>query len=288
MRLIVFVLAVISSQMVFGQNTYLWKVSSKENNSVSYLFGTYHHLGESYFRKYPILEKSLLSCDRVVTETEIKRDSVMKIFAGRVSIDLQGKIGTENYAQVKDILSNSTVDLGMLTPEELVGILQRKFETLNCEAFVATDQYKLDQYIQTVAQQNGKPNYYLETVGQQLSYLDKSAGNKMTWNNAKKYTEIILKQYEKYKKSGKSTCPALVDLYLNHGIEYKFSKSCSSFNDKQQQLIVTRNDKWMIDLSALMKQGSLFVAVGAEHLNYECGLIAQLKKLGYSVAPVKM
>lgn len=273
---------------MFGQNTYLWKVSSRENNRVSYLFGTNHQLGESYFKKYAILEKSLSSCDQVVTETEIKRDSVMKIFASRVSIDLQDKLGKENYAQVKDILSNSSVDLGKLTPEELVGILQRKFETLNCEAFVATDQYKLDQYIQVVAQQNGKPNHYLETVDQQLGYLEKSAGNKMTWNSAKKYAEIILTQYEKYKKSGKSTCPSLVNLYLNHGIEYQFSKSCSSFNDKKQQLIVTRNEKWMIDLSTLMKQSSLFVAVGAEHLNYECGLIMELKRLGYSVEPVKM
>lgn len=288
MRFIVFFVLVLSCHIVLGQDTYLWKVSSKENNRVSYLFGTYHHLGESYFRKYPILEKSLLSCDQVVTETEIKRDSVMKVFANRVSIDLAGKIGTENYAQVKDILSNSTVDLGMLTPEELVGILQRKFETLNCEAFVATDQYKLDQYIQVVAQQNGKPNHYLETVDQQIGYLEKSAGTKMTWDNAKKYTGIILKQYEKYKNSGKSTCPSLVDLYLNHGIDYKFSKSCSSLNDKQQQLVVIRNEKWLIELSNLMRQSSLFVAVGAEHLNYECGLIMQLKKLGYNVEPVKM
>ncbi len=116
----------------------------------------------------------------------------------------------------------------------------------------------------------------------------KATKNKMSWSDAKRYVEIILKQYSKFQKSGKSTCPPLLERYLTHDLEYQFSKSCSSLNDKQRLLVVQRNEKWLKELPRLIRQSNVFIAVGAEHLLYECGLIVQLKKMGYTVEPVTL
>lgn len=289
MRPIILLLAILATHAVLGQNTYLWKVSSRDNAKVSFLFGTQHQVRESFFKKYPVLERSLLSCDQVITEVEIKRDSVLSLFGNREATnDLEKTLSAKSYKEVKELLKNSSIDPRLLTPEEIVGALQRCFELLNCEPLNESGSYHLDQYIQVLADQNKKSNYYLETMAEQLSYIDNVKNRKMTWADAKKYVNILLKQYAKYKKSGKSTCPDLLDLYLSFRIDYQLSKSCSTLNNNKQQLITQRNAKWMQVLPGLIQQKNVFVAVGLEHLNFDCGLIMQLRKAGYTVEPVDM
>ncbi|MCW3074160.1 MAG: TraB/GumN family protein [Flaviaesturariibacter sp.] len=53
-------------------------------------------------------------------------------------------------------------------------------------------------------------------------------------------------------------------------------------------LLTDRNVAWMRQLPGLMKEHSLFVAVGALHLVGEVGLVEALRGLGYTVEPVKL
>jgi len=48
-----------------------------------------------------------------------------------------------------------------------------------------------------------------------------------------------------------------------------------------------RNNAWMKKLPALLAQQSQFIAVGALHLAGPSGLVNQLRKLGYTVTPIK-
>ncbi len=49
-----------------------------------------------------------------------------------------------------------------------------------------------------------------------------------------------------------------------------------------------RNNEWMKKLPSLLDQQNCFITVGLFHLYNKCGLIEQLKMLGYIVEPVKM
>jgi uncharacterized protein YbaP (TraB family) len=289
MNRIILLAAFFISNISFGQKTYLWKVSSKNSDKISYLFGTYHAVGDMFFKKYPVLEKALLSCDQVVTETEIKRDSVLLLFKDRVSTDdLRKTLDEKKYQQVKEILKDISVDLGKLTPAEVVGGLQNRFDMLNCDIFMSRGTYFLDQYVQVLADSNNKSNYYLETLVEQEDYKEKADGPQMTWPMAKIYINMLLKQYAKYQRSGKSTCPAIADDYVNFRINYQLDKSCFKVNERSQKLLIGRNAKWMEVLPGLMAQKNVFIAVGLNHLNFECGLITQLRALGYTVEPVEM
>lgn len=53
-------------------------------------------------------------------------------------------------------------------------------------------------------------------------------------------------------------------------------------------LLDDRNNYWMQQLPDLMKEQSLFVAVGALHLVGKTGLVQQLREKGYTVTPVKL
>ncbi len=55
----------------------------------------------------------------------------------------------------------------------------------------------------------------------------------------------------------------------------------------QDILLDNRNRNWVGQLKTIMKQAAVFVAVGAGHLPGKTGLIALLRKEGYTLRPVE-
>ena len=53
-----------------------------------------------------------------------------------------------------------------------------------------------------------------------------------------------------------------------------------------QQLLVERNQQWLVRLVEILPQQPTLVAVGAAHLFGEQGLILRLRQVGYRVEPV--
>jgi len=70
-------------------------------------------------------------------------------------------------------------------------------------------------------------------------------------------------------------------------IETMFSKTEFGMNDHQDVLLNNRNKNWVIQLKKIMLQEPVFIAVGAGHLVGEKGLLALLKKEGYTLRPLK-
>ena len=62
---------------------------------------------------------------------------------------------------------------------------------------------------------------------------------------------------------------------------------CPISDEYEYQLNRKRNDNWLVRLPSLMSEASSFIAVGALHICGEEGLLFQLDKMGYTVAPVK-
>jgi uncharacterized protein YbaP (TraB family) len=74
------------------------------------------------------------------------------------------------------------------------------------------------------------------------------------------------------------------DLDALHQIMY----AQKSRPEEIKPLLDDRNNHWMQQLPQLMKEQSLFVAVGVLHLVGETGLVQQLRSKGYTVTPVKL
>lgn len=270
-----------------SQQTYLWKISSPGNINISYLFGTYHKVGESFFERYPVLGKALQSSTDVVTEVELDRQKLLLLYKDKATTDsLRQTLGNKDYQQVLRILGDSSINIKKLDPASIVSRLQSRFESLNCSALQLTDRYFLDEYIQVMAERLNKKNHYLETVNAQLAYLDETK-KKMSWRQARFYIKIILKQYSRYKKNGKTTC-SLADNYTQFRLKYELDQPCKKMSEEKRKLVAERNQNWMKLLPILIEKNSTFIAVGLEHLHFECGLIIQLRKLGYSVEPIPM
>jgi len=273
------------SATVFAQETHLWKVTSKNGKHTSYLYGTMHFFGESFYNKYPVLDKSLMSSDMVVTEMEMIRKTAENY--GNPTDEAEKILNKEQLNLVKEIFKNEKTDFRRFNPSEMAFKLQMKFNAKNCIYLNPSDEYYLDQYIQKKGKENNKKMYYLETIDQQINYLnrvDSKASDSVTWKSAAFGIKAILRQYNK----SKNTCLGLVEKYGSFKISYEFDKSCENINDHQAIIRKERNEKWMKILPELFENNNVFVAVGLGHFHYQCGLIQELKKLGYSVEPVSM
>jgi uncharacterized protein YbaP (TraB family) len=66
-----------------------------------------------------------------------------------------------------------------------------------------------------------------------------------------------------------------------------FTKSEFGMEENQDILLDKRNKNWVAQLNTIMKKESVFVAVGAGHLVGNMGLIALLRKQGYTLRPIE-
>lgn len=83
---------------LFSQNTFLWKITNKNNTSTSYLLGTHHLLGESFIDKFPVVEEKIKSCNFVISETEIDWKRIVANYNTRPSTDsLEQMVSKEDY-----------------------------------------------------------------------------------------------------------------------------------------------------------------------------------------------
>ena len=67
----------------------------------------------------------------------------------------------------------------------------------------------------------------------------------------------------------------------------EISESENSRPEFMKALLDQRNADWLTKLPEILKNGTTFVAVGALHLPGQNGIIEGLKRLGYTVTPVR-
>lgn len=281
---ILLLLFILLSVITFSQETYLWKVASKNGKHISYFFGTMHMAGETFYNQYPVIDHSLKSSDIVITESEIKKDQVIEEFNSRPdSNDLEEKLSAEEYARLKKVFEKSGLDLKKLRRDEIVKMMQLRIWKSGCDG---TDKYMLDGYIQKIGEENGKKLVYLETSKMQQDYLDEAKGPKFKSGNA--VIKGTLNRYEKAMASNDKKCKGMQNDYLELKDKYIFDKSCESLSKGDQIIVTERNGKWMEILPGLIEENNVFLAVGLGHFSYTCGLIEKFKSLGYSVEPVPM
>jgi hypothetical protein len=82
----------------------------------------------------------------------------------------------------------------------------------------------------------------------------------------------------------------MLDFYKNQQMDsLKTMVGKSEFgSDKYDDLLLkNRNKNWVKQLKEIMKNKSVFVAVGAGHLVGDAGLINLLKKAGYKLVPLE-
>ena len=176
--------------------------------------------------------------------------------------------------QYKKITGSSAMMFNTFKPFMLMSMLTEK--SLSCTARESYEQ----TFIAMAAKQK-KNIKGLETIEDQVAVFD-SIPDSTEIANLKSMVVDFNKGVEEFKK--------LVAVYKTQDVDsmYRLTNQSPELMEAEEELLVKRNSKWIPIIETNMQKTSCFFAVGAAHLGGDIGVIALLRKQGYTVKPVKL
>lgn len=279
----------------------LWKISGNGLQKPSYIIGTYHLANVSFTDSIKGLKAAMDATEQVYGEIVMadmaSPENIQKMQAAMMLPDGQtlDKLFTADEmtrinALVKSVLgvdmTNPMVaqQLGKLTPYALQVQLGVLIYLKKHPGFNPNEGF--DSYFQKEAAAKGKGVGGLETFDFQINTLYKST----TMERQKQLLLCLADNLEFNEEQTENIVKAFFTQDLD-GIEKamdaKLNNTCDGTPEEKETLIYSRNDNWMKQMPEIMKQKATLFAVGAGHLPGERGLLAQLKKAGYTVEGAK-
>lgn len=268
------------------QTSLLWKVTGKGLSKPSYLFGTYHFLSNAFVDTLPAVLEAYRSADAVVGELVI--DSTLQGPMMEASM-LKG-------TTLKQVLPDTVYAKASAWFNREAGVELSKLDALNpvsvmTFALAITQQkyypnkagdVQLDSYFQQMAKRDGKKIRGLETIEAQI----KALFGQLTLPRQATLLYEAVKEDDGLKK----TIGTMNNAYISRNLDELHNLMYGSTYEEAElkALLDDRNQHWIEQLPRLMKEQSLFVAVGALHLTGNTGLVRQLRQMGYTVTPEKL
>ena len=266
---------------VIAQNQHsslLWEISGKDLAKPSYFFGTIHAIPlEKFFLPNMIIEK-FNATDQIVLELNLNDPSAMTEAQGLMFMKdttISNLLTTEDLKIVTrffaDTLGMQLSMVGNIKPLLLSSIIIQFLTGPNPESY--------EKRFLQMTKSSGKKMIGLETVKEQISCIDQIP--------LKEQAKLLVETVTEFNKS-KKEFQRLVDTYLSQNIDnvYKLIIEDPEFKNFGDALIYNRNQKWVSKIENLIKEQSCFIAVGCGHLGGEKGILALMRKEGYTVKPI--
>lgn len=260
-------------------NSLLWKVTGKDINQPSYIFGTIHMLPADKYFFTEKMQEALLKTDVLALEVDLnipvteqmKMASEMIIADGKTWADWMTK---EEFALVKSAFVDS---LG-IKPKKVDKYA--KIKPIYVSGLILSELLgKVKMYekeLTSVAKKAKKEIIGLETFQEQMEIVG-SVSMEDQIEGLKKGTASMVRDYNE-----------MLDAYTAQNLTEleKAGKESDGFDKMEEELLTKRNNRWVKTIIEMLHKTPTFYAVGAMHLVGENGLIHQLKENGYVVEPV--
>ncbi|WP_339709413.1 TraB/GumN family protein [uncultured Kriegella sp.] len=286
-EIITLLLLLWTSTSVLGQNnrdtllnnTVLFKVTAENSTKTSYIFGTHHAFGKSFFDSLTTANKALSASEILIKENlNIPGHTAEEIINSRKKVvKWRTYLDQNDLTFIKNLFAKSPTDFNKMTPAEMYAFLNRHFKQYICLNKSSNDtSLSLDDYIGFKAKEQQIALYGLETSAEQIALINEDIAGMPKRTHKRRLKNSIAKiRSENNKDCGET------DWYAQMKMDYQLHSPCSN------TLILTdRNNKWMKKIKELLETKNCFIAVGLSHLMYDCGLINQLQQLGYTITPM--
>jgi uncharacterized protein YbaP (TraB family) len=263
-------------------NTLLWKVSGNGLQKPSFLFGTFHLLCKDDIHFSDQLKKAVKMSDTMYMEMDM--DDPATMLGGMLYMNMKGGkkledlYTPEEYKRLENYFSDTLKMPVMLLqkakPYFLVALLYPRM--MDCPSPAG-----VEEELMKIAKQDNKEIKGLETIQFQASVFDSIP---YEWQ-----AKELLKNIDSFSVY-KDQFETMLHFYKNQQLDsIKNLVSKSEFgSEKYDDLLLNdRNKNWVKQLNTIMKNESVFVAVGAGHLVGDEGLISLLRKEGYQVDPLE-
>ena len=265
-----------------NDNSLLWEVSGNGLTQSSYLFGTFHLMCKDDIHLSSQLKTAVAQVNKVYMEMDM--DDPATMMGGLLFMTMKNGKTLEQlytpaeYKKVKDFFTDSLhtplAFLQTMKPMLLEALLYPKL--MPCKNISG-----VEEELMKIVKQEKKEIIGLETMEFQAAVF----GSIPYTEQAKELLNAIdsLASY-------KDMFDTMMNVYKSQRIgkiETLFNKSEFGMKDHQDILLDDRNKNWVSQLKNITKTNSVFVAVGAGHLVGDKGLIALLRKEGYTVKPLQ-
>jgi uncharacterized protein YbaP (TraB family) len=272
-------------------HTLLWGVVNASGDT-SYVFGTFHEFGNTYFDGYIPLRRKYDEANCIAIESipegepgKYKRPVEMEDWVKKLS--KQDRRLIEHY--LKRTKSAYTLKfLRNMPPASLAYYMESEMAEHICDTRRENDVVGIDEYIMNGAISYSKKLFGLESPYDTFNVVNTMMGAKDNNdpNGFAKVKDIIINN-DKYKDTIVAECWE-AENYKNLDISYRFSKSSVEDDPHYDLYLDRRNNSWMPKVRSMIDSNKAFIAVGMKHLFYKKGLIMQLVNSGYTVFPVAM
>lgn len=265
-----------------SDNTLLWQVSGNGLKKPSYIFGTFHLLCPDDIHFSDQLKTAMQRSDTVYME--LKMDDPSTMLGGMMYMTMKdGKTLKDFYTEseyeklnnyFKDSLKMPLAMFQKMKPYFLVSLFYPKMMDCKSPSGVEMELVKLSKEYK-------KEIKGLETIMFQASVFDSIPYEWQARELIKNIDslDVMKKEFNR-----------LVSVYKEQKLDsVAILTTESEFSEEKygKILLSDRNKNWAGQLDQIMKNTSVFVAVGAGHLPGREGLIELLRKKGYKVEPLK-
>jgi uncharacterized protein YbaP (TraB family) len=261
-------------------NSLLWEISGKGLKKPSYLFGTFHLLCKDDIHVSANLQQAIKNADEVYFEMDL--DDPANTLGAMFYMNMKDKTLKDLYtpaeydkvaAFFKDSLKMSLNFFGKMKPMMLEALLYPRMMPCKTPSGVEME-------LMSYAKKQKKEIKGFETMEFQSSVFDSIPYDVQA--------KALLRDIDS-SGSAKVYFTKMMDIYISQnteGLTKLMADTAFSSGENNDALLKNRNTNWVRQLDTILKQKNIFIGVGAAHLLGDVGLIALLRKEGYTVTPL--
>jgi uncharacterized protein YbaP (TraB family) len=276
------VLIISASFALSSQAASVWKVSSDQHSL--YIGGTIHILTPEDYplpKEYDVAYKA---ADKLIFETDMQTIT-SPAFGQKMMAQLMYNDGTtinevlnqETYKALAIHMSSRQIPMQVFASHK-PSLISVSLTLIELQALGYTSE-GVDQFYTNLAIKEGKPQNWLETPDQQLSFIvnmgkdDPNGIIEYTLKDIEKMPEIIGELHSTWRSGN---MPGMAEVGIT---PFK-----TDYPQLYQDLIVTRNNTWMPKIITMLNDETTeFILVGALHLAGTDSVLRKLEAKGYKI-----
>lgn len=262
----------------------LWEVSGNGLQKPSYIFGTMHLLCAADAQISETFQTIIHHVNEIYFEIDL--DDLGELFNGATMGIMQNDttlselISADEFNRVKDFFGSHDMEMQFQMMQKMQPML---LSSLVYQALLPCTQTEgMEMAIMKIAHEQKKEIKGLETAAFQVSILQEIPYEKQAADLVGTIDSIA---------GGSKKIEEMINLYksqdLDALLDYTLTTDGGESPEIQDKMIFQRNENWAKLFPAITKDKQLLIAVGAGHLGGSKGLLALLKKAGYTIRPLQ-
>ena len=269
--------------MAFGQkseNSLLWKISGNGLQEPSYLFGTIHITCDASLsdKVKTALDKTQQLCLELDMDDANMQTEMMGSMMMKNGVTMKSLVKEEDFKIVNAFLTtNLGFSADMLNPVKPFMVSAMLYpKMMDCKM-----QSVENELIKITKAQNEEV-IGLETVAEQLAVFDAIPYQEQM-------NELVITAKDNMQRD-KAELAEMMTLFKSENVEAMVAyteKSANVMTSKYSDVLLkSRNQNWISRMTTIAKNKPTFFGVGAAHLGGKEGVIALLRKAGFTVEAV--